>query len=684
LKLWAFFRQHRFGDFLYRLRCETAKRLGITRHLRFPAREITREEFCQSISIEGLEKCANQEEVGAILLKHFRNRKSSVFFFDGSSLSAYKDFLGEDEKKALLLEADKILSNTFNFLGSGDIHFEGVVPDWHSNLQGGRWPSGKHWTAIDIRSDKRAGDVKLCWELNRHQYFMVLGRAWKLTGDNHYAECFIRHLNSWIEKNPPETGVNWVSNLEIALRLISWTFALAFFKDYQGFTPELFYRFIKSIMEQSRHLEQDFEFSRRLMPNNHLIGDAVGLFALALNFPEFKGTDKRLLYAEEILNKEALKQFYTDGGNWELSTSYQSFVLGLYLYYLLLSKLNKRSVPDEVKERLQSGFKFIKALSNKKGRVFVLGDSDDSRVFHLSERALNDFRGLLAVASFLFDDNSLCPELDSIPEEVFWLFGSRSLEEKAFRKNRINGIQCFENTGLYLFNIETNKKSRGELLFRAGPLGISVGVQAGHGHAGQLSIQVRLNGEVLIRDAGTFTYNGERCWRDYFRSSFAHNVLLINGREQVKPMGLFRWESLLNAQVFSQSEDSVKACYTLSPFKVFREIKLLPDKIGWEILDTVEGMGEQKINLYFQAEADCLTEEQSRWRFKGNGADLLLEAPETMKGFAKKGEAEPKSGWTSDAYGEKKPAEQLILEGRFHLPVLLRTKISILSSEIEV
>src|SRR5207247_2108504 len=74
--------------------------------------------------------------------------------------------------------------------------------------------------------DPAIGDHKIIWELNRHQHWLQLGRAWWLTGASRYAHAIVDQMESWIDANPPLTGINWSSMLEIGLRTISWTMAI--------------------------------------------------------------------------------------------------------------------------------------------------------------------------------------------------------------------------------------------------------------------------------------------------------------------------------------------------------------------------------------------------------------------------------------------------------------------------
>ena len=98
----------------------------------------------------------------------------------------------------------------------------GSPPDWHGLLHAeGSWPRVPWWE-IDVRSTRRHGDVKWAWELGRHRHLVILARAVHLTGHDEYRVVLEEHLKSWIRQNPPELGIHWYSNLEIALRAVAW------------------------------------------------------------------------------------------------------------------------------------------------------------------------------------------------------------------------------------------------------------------------------------------------------------------------------------------------------------------------------------------------------------------------------------------------------------------------------
>ena len=78
---------------------------------------------------------------------------------------------------------------------------------------------------VDFLDAGRVGDSKVVWELNRHQWLVRLGQAYRMTGDERYAERFAATIVEWTRANPPGVGINWASSLEVAFRIISWSWA---------------------------------------------------------------------------------------------------------------------------------------------------------------------------------------------------------------------------------------------------------------------------------------------------------------------------------------------------------------------------------------------------------------------------------------------------------------------------
>jgi hypothetical protein len=57
-----------------------------------------------------------------------------------------------------------------------------------------------------------------------------------------------------------------------------------------------------------------------------------------------------------------------------------------------------------------------------------------------------------------------------------------------------------------------------------------------------LSLEVRHDGVDIVADPGTYCYHGEPAWREWFRSTAAHNTVEMAGVSQAESGGPFPLE----------------------------------------------------------------------------------------------------------------------------------------------
>ncbi|HEY3883686.1 MAG TPA: heparinase II/III family protein, partial [Vicinamibacterales bacterium] len=124
-------------------------------------------------------------------------------------------------------DALRLLEGRCDLLGYQDLQI-GAPPDWHADPVHRRRAPRSFWADVQYL-DPNLGDHKVIWEINRHQQWLTLGRAYWLTQDRRFHDAFVAQLSDWIANNPPLSGINWSSMLELALRSLSWTWAIEFF-----------------------------------------------------------------------------------------------------------------------------------------------------------------------------------------------------------------------------------------------------------------------------------------------------------------------------------------------------------------------------------------------------------------------------------------------------------------------
>ena len=72
------------------------------------------------------------------------------------------------------------------------------------------------------------GDPEFIYQFNRHRYWICLGQAYAMTGEERYAECFAGQLLSWMKHNPitEETKKTTWRTIEAGIRGENWVKAM--------------------------------------------------------------------------------------------------------------------------------------------------------------------------------------------------------------------------------------------------------------------------------------------------------------------------------------------------------------------------------------------------------------------------------------------------------------------------
>src|SRR5262245_35926287 len=175
--------------------------------------------------------------------------------------------------------ADRILDGHYDLLGYRGLRFDpdsrsGV--DWHVDPVHNRRAVQAFWTEVPYL-DPACGDHKIIWELNRHQHWAALGRAYWLSGDSKYRDHAIAECLSWLDANPPLLGINWASMLELGLRSISWMWAFNFLlpgaeTDETPWIVDLLLALDRQLLQIEHNLSYYFS------PNTHMLGEPLALY----------------------------------------------------------------------------------------------------------------------------------------------------------------------------------------------------------------------------------------------------------------------------------------------------------------------------------------------------------------------------------------------------------------------
>jgi len=553
----------------------------------------------------------------------------------------------------------------------------GGVPDWHRDVSNSvSWP--KIFFSKLNHNELQYGRILNVWELNRHFYFYDLGKAYALTRDRRFAETLIRHLESWIDQNPVGMGINWYSPMECGLRLVSWLWGLFFLAEgsgsssdgLPGIASEKGQKILTSVYWQTYFIEKNL--SKYSSANNHLIGEALGLFWVGSLFPFLPRAKKWKKKGWRILCQEIERQVFPDGVSKEQSTRYLFFLFDLYRLAILLAKKESLTISQVVWDRLEKICEYMMTQMDDGGNLPDFGDSSDGLACKLHTTSFHPYRSILTTGAVWFKRGDFKGRGGKMDEYNFWLFGKDDLElyKKLDEDLDEESPRIFPNGGQVILR---NGRGAQEavLSLDAGPFGfLSI---AAHAHADALSFTLSLGGIPILVDPGTYLYHDGGQWRYYFRGTRAHNTIEVDDQDQAVSGGPFMWltkpETVIKKVSIGQDQAFVQAFhkgYARLAFPLNHERSFLWErqKQSWTIDDRLETQGPHRIRQTFHFHPHCRVQSLKPGLFEVSidKPVLRLKLDSRLQPSLHRGEEDPIWGWYSSRFGEKVPAFTLVGE----------------------
>jgi uncharacterized heparinase superfamily protein len=328
------------------------------------------------------------------------------------------------------------------------------------------------------------------WNYHLHyfNYAVPAARAFVERGDEGAMRACRELIVSWIEGARIGKSDGWDA-YPISLRAVNWIYAyslIAGCHDDQQFLE----RWRASIYRQLDFLSSHLEYQHLA---NHLLKNVKALVIGGLFF----NNEEWLSKGERLLWREFEEQILEDGGHYERSPMYHAQVLTDFLEcYALLRACDRVPPRSMIESRLRAMAQFLAAMSYSDGTLALFNDSANSE--------------------------------ECGPEPI--------LESSA----RIAGahenchLPSFPITGYYIW---ISRHKREKIIVDAGPP--SAGYNSAHAHCDLMSYELWFDGKPFVVDSGVHGYGGDR-FREYSRSTRAHNTVMFDGREQSEVWETFR------------------------------------------------------------------------------------------------------------------------------------------------
>jgi hypothetical protein len=615
-----------------------------------------------------------------VSLEQILERKRLIdanFFVDSMDESLWENYKSRfpDKCCSIIDDANKILRHEFDLLGSGPRSW-GTPIDWHVDPTSGyRWPKAFYTDLLPVESLNNDADVKLPWELSRLQHLPTVGKAYGISRDEVYSREIVAQITEWLAANPCQIGVNWTCAMEVAIRAVNIVWSLVLIEGSPCVTRDFRRLVLGAIWQHGRYLVRHLEYSVRpqgkIRNHNHYISDIVGLVYLGLLFSEFKAAQTWLRIGIEGILGEMESQVYGDGVDYESSTSYHRLVLELFTSAALLCRLNRIGLTEAFWTRLEKMYLFTMNVTRPDGKVPQVGDSDDGRLYILSDYGRwdrMDHRYLLSIGAVLFQRPEMKACAGDFSEDAFWLLGSDGAAKFDALPDSEGSPQsaAFCDAGFYVM-----RSADCYLLACCNPVGTAG--SGNHKHNDFLSFELFVCNRPFIVDPGTYLYTSSKSWRNHFRSTRSHNTIVIDGEEQnrLKKDTIFSLhadgETIIHRWLTSGDYDALDAEHTgyhrlACPVTHRRNFHLNKRNDTVRITDALTGVGEHCAEWYFHFDHGVDVDQTGDSVFHARSGDVTLQIEITSTLSLK---AVIEEGWVSRSYGTKLPAKVLRLVGKF-------------------
>ena len=470
------------------------------------------------------------------------------------------------------------------------------------------------YTFLNVTRELRPVDwnvryVGHLWNYNLHYfaYSYWCARAFAERGDDGALEFMRRSIESWIDGARPGKSDGW-QPYPTSVRIVNWIYAHALVAE--SLIDDTFReKWVGSIHSQLEFLESRIEYH---LLANHILKNAKALLIGGLFF----NNRRWVKLGHNLLIREINEQVLPDGGHFERAPMYHAQTFADILEsFLLLRTFGELRNADEglVTSVLHRMASFLQAMTNRDGTLSLFNDS--ANVFELRPG----------------------PLLESAREVL----------------GEIMQIEKFPQSGYFTW---TSREGKERIIVDAGQP--SVSYNTAHAHCDLLSYELWLNGHAFVVDSGVHGYDDDP-FREYARSTRAHNTVVLDSLEQSEVWATFRMGARASdIRGDSAGDDSswgFRGSY--SPYfdrGLIHQRKIERDGSGgWSIVDTVSGGTGRTAESFIHLHPDVSVHAEGGKLIscRRNGAIVTIEPFGVDKVEVVSGVESPKQGWYFPDFG---------------------------------
>ena len=450
-----------------------------------------------------------------------------------------------------VLDAKRVLSGEVPAFSNAWVEV-GFPPSWRRSVLTGvdLEEPRRHWTRIPDFA-LAGGDVKGFWEPARFDGLLHLTLGWLAGGGEAERAGVERWLESWVEENPVNAGVQWKCGQETSLRLMAILLCTHLLKRWGGVraAPGLH----DLVAEHASRIAATMSYAIG-QDNNHATSEAAALFAAgAFLMAEGAHGDVGRRWVgsgRSSLEERVQALVMPDGSFSQHSVNYHRMLLDTVSFAETWRRAyHLEPFTRAFDSRCRAATEWLGGLTEPaSGDAPNLGANDGTRLFVLHRLPYRDFRPSVQWASALFFERAAYAR-GPWDEGLRWL-GIVAPDEGSTRAapyTRLmpdGGYAQLEAGGAWaLLRLP---------VYRFRP-----------SHADALHLDLWVGGVNLLRDGGSYSYNTDPGRWAYYTGAASHNTIQIDGRDQMPRISRFLFGDWLRPAelTFDASALTCRAAY---------------------------------------------------------------------------------------------------------------------------
>jgi hypothetical protein len=415
-----------------------------------------------------------------------------------------------------------------------------ALPDWLANPLNGQQIAGPErdwWLIPDF--DPAVGDIKLIWELSRMDWGLAFAeRAHQ--GDTVALNRLNEWLADWCAHNPPYKGPNWKCGQEASIRVMHLAMTALILGQVRSAAPGL-----RDLI--CLHLQRIAPTVQYAMAqdNNHGTSEAAALL-IGGSWLESLGKPEGTHWARTgrcWLENRATRLIGLQGGFSQYSLNYHRVMLDTFCMAEVWRRhLGLPAFSARWQERALAATQWLHHMVNPfNGDGPNVGANDGARLLQLTDTPYRDHRPSIQLAMALFGGQRAYAQAGPWDHALEWL-GVDVPQVVA----PAAGNYVANDGGFAVLRRGTVMAMLRYPRFRFRP-----------SQADALHLDFWLGADNVLRDAGTYSYNTEPQWLNYFGGTASHNTVQFDDRDQMPRLSRFLLGDWLKTErLFPLKEDA--------------------------------------------------------------------------------------------------------------------------------